>query len=189
MELGAGDANLDGFMDIIQGYVASFRPSPDLRYLTLIAPQDSFLKEVTSLTTQDIGEEILGVSFPVKLTHFIVKCPSAGRTQTVTMSLPRGVSVTGCLNYGPTTDNPESHYYSFMLADGLGAVIGSKSVTLYLKDGDWGDNDLSANGLIELVVGPTQMVILTNEPEKVEVTDPPSVQNGTTEVEDWMNYE
>ncbi len=184
------DGNSDGLPDQWQGNVASFLSANNNGYLTLAAPQMSSLREVTPMTSGECGQVPLGISFPVELVRFIVKCPAAGMAQTLTLYLPKGTSVTGFMNYGPTAGDMDPRFYSFMLSDGLGAVIGPKTITLYLQDGGWGDNDLSQDGKIELTCGPSRPVVPTHKRDPGEVLFPvESLDKNTTSVEEWMNYE
>lgn len=166
--------------------MASLISQNSSKNLTLAAPVTTFLNEVYGLTGTEFGAHPLGIGFPYGMIHFKVKCPSnTAQEETLALYLPKGAEVTGFLNYGPTTDNPEPHFYSFLLEDDLGAVLGLNPVTLYVKDGGWGDNDLTVNGTIELICGPTKAVVLQagdQSPQAVPL-------NGTTDVKDWMNYE
>jgi hypothetical protein len=112
--------------------------------------------------------------------------------QTLTLYLPKGMSVTGFMNYGPTAGHVDPHFYSFMLSEGWGASIGTKTITLYLQDGGWGDNDLSQNGKIELICGPTIDESTSRKQPLPPILPPDEAlepEKNTTKVEEWMNYE
>ena len=169
--------------------MASFVSKNSSKNLTLAAPATTFLKEVNALTGTEFGELPLGVVLPYGMVHFKVKCPTNAQEATLSLYLPKAGTASGFLNYGPTADNPEPHFYSFLLEDELGAVIGLNPITLYVKDGGWGDNDLTENGVIELICGPTKAVVPEMSAESDEDTQRPGFLNGTTEVKDWMVYE
>ncbi len=189
IEAKGGDGNLDGLMDMTQYNVASFIPSTHSRFLTLAAPPWYFLKDVKPLGLESIGETVDGVSFPLGLFHFAVKCPSKGAEVSLTLYLPMGTSVTGFMNYGPTLESPEPHLYSFLRTDGQGAVIGSKTITLYLKDGGWGDNGQSVDGWIELLCGPARPVVDKDKDNQIDIMIPSNaLRDGSSSVGEYENY-
>lgn len=170
--------------------MASFVSANNIRYLTLAAPLQTSLSGVAPLSTSDLGQHLLGVTFPVGLAHFVVNCPVKGMPVTVVLYLPRGITASSYMNYGPTADNPIPHFYPFLLDNGLGAVVGTKTVTLYLKDGGWGDNDLTENGKIDITGGPTKPVALPSKREPGWIITPTEVEDkNTSAVKEWMNYE
>jgi len=189
IEATAGDGNGDSLPDEWQHNVASLISANNIRYLTLAVPLQTSLSGVTALSTGDLGQYLLGVSFPVGLVHFVVNCPVEGMPVTLVFYLPRGISVSSFMNYGPTADNPIPHFYPFLLDNGLGAVMGSQTITLYLKDGGWGDNDLTENGKIEITAGPTKQVTLPSKRERGGIITPIEVEENPSAVEEWMNYE
>ena len=189
IEAKVNDGNGDYLPDQWQANVASFLSATNTGYLTLAAPQTSSLKEVTPINFSDLHQMLLGVTFPVGLVQYTVKCPTTGMKQSLTLYLPKGITVTGFMNCGPTAGDTDPHLYSFLLTDGLGAVMGSKTVTLYLQDGGWGDNDLKQNGQIEFLGGPTQPVVYNREAEAGEEITPLDATGEASLIENWMNYE
>ncbi len=78
-----------------------------------------------------------------------------GYVQSIVFNLPSESTevYTACWKYGPTTDDNSDHWYEFPNYDaqaGYGYTLtnGGKTLTLYLKDGALGDDDLLENGEI-----------------------------------------
>ena len=181
VEARIGDGNNDYISDEWQAYVTSFVSKTNSKSLTLVSPKTTFLVEVYSLNSKDVGVAPEGVTFQYGMIHFVVKCPSHQTEVTLNLYLPKGSTGGGFMNYGPTADNPQPHFYSFVLEDDLGAVLGLNPITLYVRDGGWGDNDLTANGRIELLCGPTLIRALQG-PVETDKQDP-------TTVKDWPLYQ
>ncbi|MEI6155325.1 MAG: choice-of-anchor U domain-containing protein, partial [Deltaproteobacteria bacterium] len=56
--------------------------------------------------------------------------------------------------YGPTVQDPVSHWYEFPFDGTTGAVINGNKVTLYIADGGRGDGDLLKNGRVSFLGAP-----------------------------------
>ena len=107
-----------------------------------------------------------GVNFPVGFVEFAVigLTPGAASTVTLTLDVPPGQTVSEYWKYGPEPGNLNPHWYQFTFNGTTGAVITPISatqfvVTLFLKDGQRGDYDLTANGII---VDPGAPAVATN---------------------------
>lgn len=59
-----------------------------------------------------------------------------------------GVTTNSYYKYGPTPDSPNGHWYEFLYNDTTGANILDRKIVLDLVDGQRGDSDLTANGVI-----------------------------------------
>jgi hypothetical protein len=85
-----------------------------------------------------------GVTFPYGLVDFELALGQAGSAATVVLSYPNPLPPgTVYWKFGRTTDNPTPHWYIYS-----NATISGNTVTLYLTDGQNGDNDLSVNSII-----------------------------------------
>ena len=71
----------------------------------------------------------------------------------ITIYLPDGEAVDGVFIFGPTSDNPEDHWYEFDYDGETGAVITDNTITMHFVDGQRGDEDLIANGIISFDSG------------------------------------
>jgi len=103
------------------------------------------------------GDVPLNVDFPYGFFLFTIGGVDPGGSTSMTITLPAGDSPpTSYYKYGPTPDNPSSHWYEFMYDGEKGAVIDNNIITLYFIDGRKGDSDLdSSNGTIIDPGGPT----------------------------------
>src|SRR5262249_38155129 len=130
---------------------------PDLvdgRAVTLVAALGTTLTNVVAVPNPSLADAPRGVSFPIGFFQFEVTGLQPGGSTTVTLSLPSGVRVTDFWKYGPTADvvapngmHP-SHWYEFLFDGHTGAEIRGTQIILHLVDGQRGDDDLTANGVI-----------------------------------------
>jgi hypothetical protein len=90
------------------------------------------------------------VKFPYGFFEFTIHVLNPGDATKMTLYLPIGVNPTTYYKYGPTPDDPTDHWYEFMYNSQTltGAEINGNVVTLYFVDGQWGDDDLTANASI-----------------------------------------
>ena len=79
---------------------------------------------------------------------FTVAGLTPGGSTTVVLHLPSDVTVETFYKYGPTTADPNPHWYEFLYDGTTGAEIAGNTITLHLVDGQRGDDDLAANGVI-----------------------------------------
>ena len=77
-----------------------------------------------------------------------------GQAVNVTITLPGSVAGMEYWKYGPTPDNHTEHWYQFMYDGQTGAEINGNVVILHFIDGQRGDDDLTANGIIVDQGGP-----------------------------------
>jgi hypothetical protein len=89
-----------------------------------------------------------GMHFPYQFIEFVISNLAEGSGSTIIIRLPAGNSAETYYKYGPTPDNPISHWYEFMFDGQTGAEISGDTVILHLADGLRGDDDLTANGQI-----------------------------------------
>ena len=88
-----------------------------------------------------------------------------GAAVSVDILLPPGTVLSSYYKYGGEPGMPADHWYEFLDDGTTGAVLGTELVTLKLVDGDRGDDDLSANGII---VDPGAPVVAVNEEVLIE---------------------
>jgi uncharacterized delta-60 repeat protein len=145
-----GDGNGDGTPDSEQAEVASLPNSADGQYVTLASPDGTVLSEVAAIANPSPDDSPEGVEFPIGHFEFAVEGLAAGAATTVVIHLPQGTAVNTYYQYGPTPGNPTDHWYEFLYDGTTGAVIDNAAgtVTLHFVDGQRGDRDLTANGVI-----------------------------------------
>src|SRR5262249_56737333 len=102
-----------------------------------------------------------GVQFPIGFFAFQVQGLAAGGNTTVTLSLPPGVTVNTYYRYGPTPDNPTPHWYPFLFDGATGAEIDNvhHQIVLHFVDGQRGDDDLAANGVVVDAGAPGLLIV------------------------------
>lgn len=91
------------------------------------------------------------LEFPHGFFEFDITGLTAGETVTLTIELPSAVPEgSEYWKYGPTGGDPTPHWYQIAMGDN----DGDKIITITLQDGDLGDDDLTANGVIVDQGGP-----------------------------------
>jgi hypothetical protein len=156
-----GDGNRDGIPDSLQPNVTSH---PDINgdYATFVSPQGTTLAGVRAVTNPSPGNAPPGVEFPVGFFDFMIEgmtpesrivlllmLHGGGLSAQQRNALFRGVdALNSYWKFGPTPDDPTWHWYEFAFDGTTGAEISGNTVTLHLVDGQRGDADLTANGVI-----------------------------------------
>jgi hypothetical protein len=121
------------------------------------APADTGLAELRTIENPSPDDAPAYLSFPFG--HFDLAAYSLelGAATTLTLFLPPWETVNTYYKFGPTPENPSAHWYEFLFDGTTGAEILSDRVVLQFVDGQRGDDDLSANGVI---VDPSTPAIL-----------------------------
>ena len=160
---GGGDGNGDGLKDSEQGNVASFRDVSE-EWCTMVSETSTrirAMKVTTDASTEDDPPE--STAFDAGLFSFILTDLSPGQSTILKIIMhDNTINITEYKKYGPTEEDRVPHWYEFSY-DGLtGAGIDSEGdrtiISLYLKDGDRGDDDLLENGEIVDMGGPSANV-------------------------------
>lgn len=156
-----GDGNNDGIKDSIQNNVVSI-PATNSSYLTLLTNFGAKINNVTVLTEDKVVTPPDDIQFNLGVLSFNIDDISIGGFTEVGIIIPPGFVPTTYYMYGPTPDNINPHWYEFLFDGSTGAVfIANASITspsgvtiqrnlikLVFKDGERGDADLLANGVI-----------------------------------------
>lgn len=142
-----GDGNNDGIPDSLQPNVASF---PDINgdYVTIVSPAGTTLTNVKASGVPAGGIIPPDVVFPAGFFGFHVEGVAPGGEVAVTMILHSNPTVNTFYKFGPTPIIPVDHYYSFIFDGTTGSEIAGNVITLHFVDGQRGDHDLAANGVI-----------------------------------------
>ncbi len=179
---GTGDGNNDGFPDGQQENVSSL-PNADGLYVTLEAPAERILENVQAIAPADLPPLPTGVELPAGVFAFDVVGGAFGAPSTVTFFLPdppAGKEYNAWYKYGlePGDAPGEEHWYEFRFDGTTGAEISGNTVTLHFVDGQRGDDDLSANGVI---ADPGAPALTPNDPV-AKANGPYSVDEATDSV-------
>ena len=143
-----GDGNNDGIPDSEQANVVSLPNSEDGGYLTLAAPAGIALVDVQATANPSPGDTPAGADFPVGFLDFEIEGLAPGEAVAVTIILHGGETVNAYYKYGPEPGNPADHWYAFDYDGTTGAEYAAGQIVLHLVDGERGDSDLTADGVI-----------------------------------------
>lgn len=149
-ELGAanqGDGNGDGIPDSAQPNVASTLSLDGAYAVTFAVNPNQTLANVTPIANPSPGDAP-NQRFPLGYFSFEVRDLTPGAATKVDIYLPSWMVLNGWWKYGRTPDNPTPHWYDFTFDGTTGAEINGNVITLHFVDGQRGDDDLTANGVI-----------------------------------------
>lgn len=143
-----GDGNQDGLLDSTQLNVASLLNAGDGNYITIESSGDTVLSQVVAQPIPD--QAPVGVDLDLGIVDFTIREVELGGAVTATFFVDPGTTVDTYYKYGPTPDNLTPHWYEFLYdaVSETGAIINGSQITVHLKDGGRGDDDLTANGVI-----------------------------------------
>jgi YD repeat-containing protein len=163
VEMGPGrnnpsyDGNGDGIPDYEQSNVASLPASTGGTYVTIALPQGQTLANVNAVSNPSPGN-MPSVFFPYGFFEFDISGMGTGGCTAATLYLPLTPWLSTYYKYGATSDNHTLHWYDFMYNGTTGAEILHEAsrtrVVLHFCDGQRGDDDFAANGLIVDQGGP-----------------------------------
>jgi hypothetical protein len=147
-----GDANNDGIADSGQANVVSLPNSADGRFVTLVGPPGAAFSHVAAVVPPTaLPERVLSL---VDFFSFELSGIAPGGSATVVATLPAGVNPNAYYKFGPTPTNAAPHWYLFDRDGPTGAEIVGNLAILHFVDGQRGDDDLAANGVIVEPGGP-----------------------------------
>ena len=142
-----GDGNGDGIPDSAQPHVASTLSLDGAYAVTFAVNPNQTLANVMPIANPSPGDAP-NQSFPLGYFSFEVHDLNPGAATEVDIYLPSWMRVNGWWKYGRTPDNPTPHWYNFTFDGTTGAEINGNVITLHFVDGQRGDDDLTANGVI-----------------------------------------
>jgi hypothetical protein len=144
------DGNADGIADYLQDSVTSLHTKKNRHFITVSTKAPGRIKKCRSIETDRLSDAPSDAAMPLGLLDIRIDDlpPSTGTT--LTLHLPAGSEFDTFYKYGPTAEDASDHWYEFMYDEDseTGAVIDNDTVTIFLKDGSRGDDDLTVNGVI-----------------------------------------
>jgi hypothetical protein len=152
-----GDGNDDGIADYDQPHVATFKAYDGQHDVTIESPAGTTLSACSAQGNPHPEDSPWWVDFPYGFFEFSVDGLAPGGAATVYLYLHDGAEQNMYYKYGPTPNNPNNnHWYKFKLEaqTQTGAEFNGNLITLHFVDGQLGDDDLTANGMIVDVGGP-----------------------------------
>lgn len=150
----SGDGNGDGIADSIQDNVTTLPTVDNTAYVTLAAPSGTTLSDCQATGNPSPADAPSQTSFPYGFFSFTITGVQPGGSTSLTLYLPADANVNTYYKYGPTPDNTDDHWYTFLYDGTTGAQINQAVITLHFVDGGRGDDDLAANGLVVDIGGP-----------------------------------
>lgn len=148
------DGNKDGTADSLQGNVTSIHTFSAFSYITIESPAGTSISNCKAIDNPTSTNVPSNADFFDGFFEFAVTGLHSGDATTVTLYFPEGETFDTYYRYGPTPDNPLSHWYEFLYDGQTGAIITGNTITLHLIDAIRGDDDLTANGTIADLGGP-----------------------------------
>jgi hypothetical protein len=147
----AFDGNGDGIPDWKQASVISMPSDQRRAYLTASLSAGQF-----RLARTAPAEGLAQLKYSIDLIDFKIVGLAAGASTQMKIQLPGYMTASGYGKFGPVPGNTTAAWYDFAYdaATGVGAKIDKNIITLHLKDGAKGDDDLTANGEIIDIGGP-----------------------------------
>ena len=151
--------------------------------ISLVSREGSSLNKIKVHPAETQENIPAGVDLPVGIVQFSLEDITAGEATTIVMTLPEGATADRYLKFGPTPEIRTPHWYDFTYDGATGAEFRDGQITLHYVDGQRGDDDLMANGVIVDPGGPGQ----TEEPGfrplvTVEASDSDAAEAGTDPV-------
>lgn len=147
------DGNSDGVPDRLQPEVMSLPTATGSAYVTMAAPSGTSFESFQALPAPTPGTGPAGVSFPYGLFSFTLRGVPNGGSVALQLFLPPGAATTSYWKHGARPGFTAA-WYEFQW-DGSTGSQGGSPVTLRFTDGQRGDDDVTADGLIRDDGGPT----------------------------------
>ena len=141
------DGNADSVPDWAQDNVASWHTITG-DYVTIVCGETYALSSVDSVDDPSPDDVPPSVDAPYGFFEFEVLDVPAGGSVFVELLVPDGSIVDSYYKYGGTPADPTPHWYEFDFDGTTGAVIDKNVIRLHFVDGQRGDDDLIANGVI-----------------------------------------
>lgn len=130
--------------------MATFHTQDGTNYVTLESAAGTTLADCSAVSIPGEPGSPSGVTFPYGFIEFTINGAGSGGATTLILYLPAGTNINTYWKYGPTPTTSSPHWYEFMYESNTqtGAVINGNIITLYFIDGQRGDDDITANGII-----------------------------------------
>jgi len=105
----------------------------------------SNFKRVATLSSEEFPQDI---DFIYGLYEYAIQDTGYGKSVTVMITLPQGVSPDTFYIYGQTSENLTDHWYEFLDNGETGAEINGNSITLFFTDARRGDSVLTKDSMV-----------------------------------------
>ncbi len=145
-----GDGNDDNQQDSDQPNVATFHTQDGTNYVTLESAVGTTLADCSAVSIPSEPDAPSGVTFSYDFIDFTINGAGTGGATTLILYLPPEANINTYWKYGPTPTNSNPHWYEFMYESSTqtGVEINGNKITMYFIDGQRGDDDITADGII-----------------------------------------
>lgn len=150
-----GDGNRDGILDSHQAEVVSVRDHVSELLVTFVAPPDEQFEHIR-FSTDGISPLPGTLSFPVGVIDFAISTDNGSSADSdavrdITVIFQDASQVNVTYKFEELSGNRDGYWRRFLGDPVIGVSIepGDDQITLHLKDGQVGDTDGLANGVIE----------------------------------------
>ena len=151
---GSDPGSNGGTPDSPQNNAVSLSTFDNQHQVTLETPDGINILDYRAMDNPDSENSPDSVEFSYGFFEFTVEGVEPGGATTVTLQFPAGASYDTYYKYGPTRDNTSNYWYEFKYDGQTGAEINGSQIILHFVDGQRGDDDLVANGVVTDIGGP-----------------------------------
>jgi hypothetical protein len=148
------DGNNSGTPDSQENNVVTVSTFDNQHQVTLATPAGTIISDYRASDKPDSENSPDSIDFSYGFFEFTVDGVEPGGATTVTLQFPAGTSFDTYYKYGPTPDKTSNHWYEFKYDGQTGAEINGNQIILHFVDGQRGDDDLVANGVVTDIGGP-----------------------------------
>jgi Divergent InlB B-repeat domain/Fibronectin type III domain len=176
------DGNGDGIADCLQDNVVSMHTKDYQQYLTISVMEPARFSTCKPLDPSSLANAPAKDALPFGLFSYKIENVDTGVSIPLTIYLPTVSNYDTFYKYGPTADNSKAHWYEFTYDQDsdTGAILEDGLVTLYLRDGQRGDDDLKENRSITDAGGPALSTANQSSDSLSEDTNGPRVTRFNT---------
>ena len=164
------DGNHDGIADYLQGNVVSIHSYDHSRFFTLSVPEPGYFTSCRTQSADALDPALPAGTLQLGIVSIEIKGLDPGAGSVLTFHLPADQGNNTYLRYGATEEQADPDWHEFMYEDAsqTGATFKDDTLSVYLKDGRRGDDDLRENGVISTTGGP---VLISNDNDSDDSDD------------------
>lgn len=139
------DGNSDAVADASQSHVVSVHNHDGQYYFTFAGPDGKVFEQFAAIDNPSPDTAPADMVFPWGLFEFELTGPAFGEEFTVDIRVPEGITPTHFFMWSATVDEGSAHWYEFVDDGVTSAEFNGNVITLHLKNGARGDDDLTTN--------------------------------------------
>lgn len=151
------DGNNDGTADSLQSNVVSFYYYNSHHYATVESPAGTSISECIVVDIPSQVNTPAGVEFSYGFSKLSIDNIGVGIDIAVRLYIPDGLAFDTFYMYGRTPNLPTNNYYEYIYDGQTGVKIDENIIIFYFVDGQRGDDDLTANGVVKYGLAPVSV--------------------------------